>query len=595
MIEEQAMSQASQNTASGPLPGDEGHAQAITRGQWLVLGAAFLGWMFTGVEIGLFPLVVRPAFQSLGLIDDAQVAVWNSVVVAAFLLGAAAGGIAFGWLGDKIGRVRSMVIAILMYSLFTGVCAFAQHPWELGAYRFLASLGMGGEWALAVALVMECWPEKHRPKLAGAIGAAANFGFFFIALVALLKPVTQDSWRWMMFVGASPALLAVAIALLVPESERWKASVRAAKSKATESVTLFRWTDLSAGAAFFGAFAVGFFLLFAFLTWFAGANYPAGGDGGWRSGVGRMTLLLALGSMAWAGGLVARRPAWFLAVVALSIVHAVAAWSYRDNHVFLLLTAAFVIGMMGAAGSVREIFSAKLRKRTLFAIVFSSVPLIGTWAAVSGWIPTWVDQMTQIEAGRQALTARQLAAFDRAQDPKAKIALLKRSLPEDQLKQIATTTARSKAWVQLVLSVGAIIGCFVAPVIGGIAGRRPVYFALCLASLILCAYLFRYLDTFNWWFNVVVCLVGGVTAAFYGWLPLYLPELFPTRVRATGQGLSFNFGRILAAVGTFYMGYLVALFGGDYGKAMAAITLIYVVGMIMIWFAPETKGKPLPE
>jgi len=589
------MSQASQNTVSGPLPGDEGHSQTITRGQWLVLGAAFLGWMFTGVEIGLFPLVVRPAFQSLGLIDDAQVAVWNSVVVAAFLLGAAAGGIAFGWLGDKIGRVRSMVIAILMYSLFTGVCAFAQHPWELGAYRFLASLGMGGEWALAVALVMECWPEKHRPKLAGAIGAAANFGFFFIALVALLKPVTQDSWRWMMFVGASPALLAVAIALLVPESERWKASVRAAKSKAAESAAFFRWTDLSAGAAFFGAFAVGFVLLFAFLTWFAGANYPAGGDGGWRSGVGRLTLLLAIGSMAWAGGLVARRPAWFLAVVALSIVHAVAAWIYRDNHVFLLLTAAFVLGMMGAAGSVREIFSAKLRKRTLFAIVFSSVPLIGTWAAVSGWIPTWVDQMTQIEAGRQALTARQLTAFDRAQDPKAKIALLKRSLPEDQLKQIATTTARSKAWVQLVLSVGAIIGCFVAPVIGGIAGRRPVYFTLCLASLILCAYLFRYLDTFNWWFNVVVCLVGAVTAAFYGWLPLYLPELFPTRVRATGQGLSFNFGRILAAVGTFYMGYLVALFGGDYGKAMAAITLIYVVGMIMIWFAPETKGKPLPE
>jgi cyanate permease len=78
-------------------------------------------------------------------------------------------------------------------------------------------------------------------------------------------------------------------------------------------------------------------------------------------------------------------------------------------------------------------------------------------------------------------------------------------------------------------------------------------------------------------------------------LPLYLPELFPTRVRATGQGLSFNFGRILAAVGTFYMGYLVALFGGNYGKAMAAITLIYVVGMVMIWFAPETKGKPLPE
>ena len=591
------MNQTSRDLAPGAMHGEGGFAEGITRGQWMVLGAAFLAWMFTGVEIGLFPLVVRPAFQSLGLTDDAQIAAWNSVVVAAFLLGAAAGGLAFGWLGDKIGRVRSMVIAILMYSLFTGICAFAHYPWELALYRFLASLGMGGTWALAVALVMECWPEKHRPKLAGAIGAAANFGFLFIAAVALLKPVTQESWRWMMIVGATPAMLAVAVAFLVPESERWKASVQAAKSKPPGPTTRLGWSDLSVGAAFSAAFALGFFLVFAFLTWFAGAVFPAGGatEAGWHAAAGRLTIVLALGALAWVGGVLARQPGWFLAVAVFGLVHAVAAWYWRDTRVFLLLTAAFIAGLIGAAGSVREIFSAGLRKRTLFAIVFSSVPLIGTWAAVSGWIPTWVDQMTQIEAGRQALSPAYLAEFERAQDPKAKIALLQRSLPEDQLRQIARNTARSKAWSQLVLSIGAIIGCFVAPVIGGIAGRRPVYFTLCLTSLILCGYLFRFLDTYNWWFNFVVLLVGAVTAAFYGWLPLYLPELFPTRVRATGQGLSFNFGRLLAAVGTFYMGYLVALFGGDYGRAMAAITLVYVVGMVMIWFAPETKGQPLPE
>ena len=470
------MSETKDNTLANPSdsPADDG--QTIQRGHWLVLGAAFLGWMFDGVEIGLFPLIVRPAFLSLGLTDDSQIAFWNSVVVAAYLLGAATGGIAFGWLGDKIGRVRSMVIAILIYSLFTGACALAQQPWHLGVFRFIASLGMGGEWALAVALVMECWPERHRPKLAGAIGAAANVGFLFIAVVALFKPVTTDSWRWMMLVGAIPALLALAVSVLVPESERWKESLKHGKSQ-----------------------------------------------------------------------------------------------------------------------PLREIFSPQLRRRTLFAIIFSSVPLIGTWAAVSGWIPTWVDQMTQIEAGRKSLTEGQLAAFEQAKDPKAKIALLKQSLPEDQLKQIAKDTARSKAWVQMVLAIGAILGCYIAPVVGGIWGRRPVYFLLCLVSLLLCAYLFRYLDTYNLWFVVVAGLVGGVTAAFYGWLPLYLPELFPTRVRATGQGLSFNFGRILAALGTFCMGYLVALFGGDYGKAMGAITLVYVVGMVVIWFAPETKGKPLPE
>lgn len=444
--------------------------------QWIVLAAAFLGWMFDGVEIGLFPLIVRPALQDLGMTSDADIAKWNSVVVACFLLGAAAGGVVFGWLGDKIGRVRAMVMSVLTYSLFTGACYFAMAPWQLGVFRFMASLGMGGEWALAVALVMECWPERHRPKLAGAIGAAANFGFLFIALVALGKPVTTESWRWMMLVGAVPAALALAIIMFVPESEKWKASVKKGGSK-----------------------------------------------------------------------------------------------------------------------PIREIFSRGLIGKTFFAIVFSAIPLIGTWAAVSGWIPVWVDQMTQIEAGKQFLHEERLVQFNAANDPKARMEVLKTALNDEQWKDVRTSTARSKAWTQLVLAIGAILGCFVAPVLGGFWGRRPVYFLLCLLSLLSCAYLFRYLDTFNIWFMAVVCFVGTVTAAFYGWLPLYLPELFPTRVRATGQGLSFNFGRILAAIGTFFMGGLVALFGGDYGRAMAAITLVYVVGMVLIWLAPETKGKPLPE
>ena len=94
---------------------------------------------------------------------------------------------------------------------------------------------------------------------------------------------------------------------------------------------------------------------------------------------------------------------------------------------------------------------------------------------------------------------------------------------------------------------------------------------------------------------VVVGLVGASTAAFYGWLPHYLPELFPTRVRATGQGLSFNFGRIAAAVGALGTGQLVAMFDNDYARAGWTISLVYLVGLVLIWFAPETKGRPLPD
>src|SRR5205807_541563 len=97
-------------------------------------------------------------------------------------------------------------------------------------------------------------------------------------------------------------------------------------------------------------------------------------------------------------------------------------------------------------------------------------------------------------------------------------------------------------------------------------------------------------------FLVVVALTGAFTASFYGWLPLYLPELFPTRVRATGQGFGFNFGRIVAAGGAMSMGYLMSeVFHGSYAQAGATVSLIYLVGILVVWFAPETHGQPLPE
>jgi MFS family permease len=188
----------------------------------------------------------------------------------------------------------------------------------------------------------------------------------------------------------------------------------------------------------------------------------------------------------------------------------------------------------------------------LLAIVFASVALIGTWGSVQ-WMPLWADQM------------------------------------------IGKTMPEVKGMTMFVMSVGAIFGCFVGPLIGAVMGRRIAYFGLCAASLVLCAILYRTVTEFGAAFLIWAFLVGAMTASFYGWLPLYLPELFPTRARATGQGVSFNTGRILAAVGALTQGQLVAHYGGSYAQASAVVTLVYVVGMVMIWFAKETKGKPLPE
>ncbi|MFM7159991.1 MAG: MFS transporter, partial [Planctomycetaceae bacterium] len=116
---------------------------------------------------------------------DAQIGLYLGIVVAMFLVGAATGGVLFGWLGDRIGRVRAMSLSVLTYALFTGLCGFVSSPLQLALLRFIASLGMGGEWALGVALVMEVWPNRSRGLMAGLIGAAANVGYMLVGFIGL--------------------------------------------------------------------------------------------------------------------------------------------------------------------------------------------------------------------------------------------------------------------------------------------------------------------------------------------------------------------------------------------------------------------------
>ena len=167
-----------------------------------------------------------------------------------------------------------------------------------------------------------------------------------------------------------------------------------------------------------------------------------------------------------------------------------------------------------------------------------------------------------------------------------------RTTAETIVKQDA---GKATADMQMIQGFGAIIGTLLAPLIGARLGRRPAFFLLCLASFTICAVTFRTVVTYTSAFLGLAFVMSLSTASFYGWFPLYFPELFPTRARATGQGLSYNFGRIFAAAGALTQGQLVATFGGSYARAGAIVTLVYLVGMVLIWLAPETKGKPLPE
>src|SRR5262249_8818958 len=144
-------------------------------------------------------------------------------------------------------------------------------------------------------------------------------------------------------------------------------------------------------------------------------------------------------------------------------------------------------------------------------------------------------------------------------------------------------------------ALGAAVGCVVAAVFGHRFGRRLVYALMCLGSMAVLFGFYRLNTHYGWEFLASAALLGAVTASFYGWLPLYLPELFRTGVRATGQGFGYNFGRVIAAVGALQTGALLKAFDNDYGRTCSIAAAVYIVGLVLIAIAPETHGKPLPE
>jgi MFS transporter, SHS family, sialic acid transporter len=514
-------------------------------GKWMALTAALLGWLFDGLEMGLFPLIQKSALDEL--VGPDKRTLWMGIMTSFFLVGAATGGVLFGWLGDRIGRVRSMMLSVLTYALVSALCGFASDfsigplhvpgAWQIGILRFIAALGMGGEWSLGVALINEIWPDRSRAFLAGLIGAAANVGYLLIGVVgsgvqqglhevrdALLAIHLSESWvdhlvsqqnqgwRFLMMLGAVPALLTFLIRWFVPESEKWERE----RDKGATS----HWATRDLISVLIGAIAAcGIIILWAI-------ELPLA--------------VRVIGSLA---------------------AFAIVTWGYTFPVISYLKRAQAAAVAPASAGSFQAgdppMFAAPpshewrpMLTRMLLAATLSGVALLGTWGTIQQ-APAW------------SLT-------------------------------LADTSPTANAQTQIVAALGAIFGTIAAALLGGWLGRRITYFFLCIASFAIIQVFFQTSTVFDTRFLVLGFLTGAISASFYGWLPLYLPELFPTAIRATGQGFGFNFGRILAAVGVLQLDTLKDV-AGSLPKACAALSFIYVVGIVVIWFVPETKGKPLPE
>ena len=185
--------------------------------QWKSGIAAWLGWLFDGLDMHLYTLVATPfVAELLGGIDqrDAAVSRTGSIVQAGFLVGWALGGGFFGRVGDRIGRTRALNLTILTYALFTGLSFFAQTWWQLLICRFLAALGIGGEWAVGAALISETWPRRWRPWLAAVLQSAVNVGVVLAMVAGLL--LASFPPRTVFLVGVLPAFLVVWIRRAVP-------------------------------------------------------------------------------------------------------------------------------------------------------------------------------------------------------------------------------------------------------------------------------------------------------------------------------------------------------------------------------------------
>ena len=431
----------------------------LNRYHWLVVIVASVGWMFDTMDQQLFNLARKPAITELlgPGVSNAEVDEKAGIATAIFMIGWALGGVLFGILGDRIGRVKTMTMTILTYSVFTGIVIFSRGMWDFSLYRFLCGFGVGGQFAVGVALVAEVVPPRARPYALGLVQATSALGNMLAALTGIFlgwleqSGVIDHAWRYLFLTGALPAPLAILVFKKLKEPEAW------VKAKAEKK---------------------------------------------------------QMGSF----GELLGEPRW------------------RKNAIVgMLLAFSGVVGLWGIGFFSYDLFRPVLRT------TFENQGLTG--AALNGKVTTWIG-----------LTS-------------------------------------------LFQNFGAFCGIYAFTYLTAFTGRRKAFAISFVAAMGMTAYTFlslRELTDIFW----MIPLMGFCQLALFGGYAIYLPELFPTRLRSTGTSFCYNVGRLVAAAGPLTLGLLTSrVYSGPNALRYAGVTMcaVFLVGLVALPFAPETKGKPLPE
>ncbi len=545
---------------------------------WFVLIVAALGWLFDTMDQQLFNLARRPAMQEL-LLPGQDVNFWGGVATMIFLMGWAIGGLGFGILGDRVGRAKTMLWTILIYSAFTGLSALSVGFWDFAAYRFLTGLGVGGEFAVGVSLVAEIMPARARPFALGLLQALSAIGNITAALVSIVLFEMEEAgtvgsaWRVMFVVGTLPALLAIFIRRRLKEPEQWQAmSGEELNKKLGSYKELFspKWRSnaifgmLLAFSGVVGLWGIGFFSIDLNRSVFERkfkTDYRAAGEDArnleFVRAIAHQPTLLAEAKQA----LEAKTPKATLPVPAQ------------------------VLGSAEFPADLGAIFGAAVELNTKGTEVSPEAILSALDAAKK---PQTADEKTRrlalLGAAPQAMTAEDAAAHA------SRISL--------KAKELTGELGFWSGITSIMLNIGAFFGIYAFTYLTHALGRKPAFAIAYVAAMLSTALVFSQLKEYHQVFWMIP-LMGFCQLALFGGYAIYFPELFPTHLRSTGTSFCYNVGRFVAAGGPLSLGYLSATVFAESVEPMrpAGLTMcsVFLLGLVVLPFLPETKGKPLPE
>jgi MFS family permease len=336
----------------------------IPKNAWRALFAAQLGWMLDAMDFLLFTFALVSIKKELGLTNEQA-----SLPIVIALIASAIGGIAFGRIADRIGRVRAMTFSILLYSGATAGMASAQNLWQLIAWRVLVGLGMGGEWSCGSVLVAETWPPKHRAKAMGIMQSGWAIGALLAAGLSALV-LERYGWRVLFLIGAAPAVVAFIIRRTVEEPEIWRERDR----------TPTRWSEIFSAqyrrrvllaTLVASSVLVAYWGVTSWLPALLATPVAEGGAGLTVTKSAAWLIVLQLGaffgyiSFGWIADKIGRRPAFTLFMIAATIVVPIFAFGARSAMTLLLigpLVGYFAHGYFSLFGAMlAELFPTRIR------------------------------------------------------------------------------------------------------------------------------------------------------------------------------------------------------------------------------------------